>query len=245
MTKIVGHRGAFDLALENTINSFKEAKKIGVDAIELDILSTKDGQFVVCHDDNLKRLSGKNATIISLTYAQVAEIHLHNNETIPLLYDVLAVIDDIPVVLDIKTDRNLPALFDILAQYPESDFTIVTDLPHIIPECKKLRADISVFVQRHMSPFGLIKAVRRHGADGLNLNYWWLNPFVYRQSVKEGFQIQAYTINHVLVARLIKKLYPGVWICTNHPEKFLAALGGEVSKAAARGKHVPVKKVRS
>ncbi|MDB5181934.1 MAG: glycerophosphoryl diester phosphodiesterase, partial [Candidatus Saccharibacteria bacterium] len=86
MTKIVGHRGASGQELENTIRSFKLAKELGVDAIELDILATKDGKIVVCHDNDLKRLSGQQLCISDITYQELAEIHLHNGETIPLLY---------------------------------------------------------------------------------------------------------------------------------------------------------------
>lgn len=231
MTKIVGHRGAISLGMENTIAGFKNAKKIGVDAIELDVQATKDGAFVVFHDDDLTRLAGVKARIRDLTFQQIAEIHLLNNETVPLLYDVLEIIDGIPVVLDIKTDHNIPALMEILAQFPKMDLTIVTDLPWIIPECKTARPDTPAFVQRHFSPFGLVKYVQKYGADGLNLNYYWLNPFTYRAALKHGMQIQAYTINNVLVARMIKRLYPGVWICTNHPDKFIAALADKKSKA--------------
>jgi glycerophosphoryl diester phosphodiesterase len=224
MTKIVGHRGAKALELENTIKGFKRAKELGVDAIELDVLSTKDGKFVVCHDNDLKRLSGRDACIDKLTYSELAEIKLANNETIPLLYDVLSVTGDVPIVIDLKTDLNLPEMFAILDNFPGKDITIVTWLKHTIKTCKKLRPDIPAFVQRRFSPFGLIRSVNKYGADGLNLNFYWLNPITYRSAMKKGFKIQVYTVNNVHVARVLKKLYPGIWICTNHPDKFLAAL---------------------
>lgn len=224
MTKIVGHRGASGQELENTIKSFKLAKKLGVDAIELDILITKDGKFVVCHDNKLKRLTGKKLSIDDLSYTELAEIHLNNGETIPLLYDVLSIIGKIPVVLDIKTDKNLPELFQLIAEFPSMQFTIVTEHRHLIRECKTRRPDIPAFVQCHYSPFGLMKTVRKFEADGLNLNFFWLNPLTYRAARKKGLQIQVYTVNNVLVAQMIKKLYPGIWICTNHPDKFLDAL---------------------
>jgi glycerophosphoryl diester phosphodiesterase len=224
MTKIVGHRGATALELENTIKGFKLASELGVDAIELDVLATYDGKFVVCHDDDLQRLTGKKVHISNLAYDELAEIHLHNGETIPLLYDVLSLIQELPVILDIKTDQGLPDLFRMLEGFPSLKLTIVTDIKHIIKECKTLRPDVPVFVQRHYSPLGLMKSVQKYEADGLNLNFVWLNPITYRAARKKGLQIQVYTVNNVLIGQLIKKLYPGIWICTNHPDKFLAAL---------------------
>lgn len=224
MTKIVGHRGAKGLELENTIKGFKRARSLGIDAIELDVLSTRDGKIVVCHDNNLLRLSGRRKYVSRMDYGELAEIHLTNGETIPLLYDVLALLKGIPVVLDVKTDKFIPELFAVLARYPELDFTIVTWLPRIIPTCKRLRPDIPVFVERYLSPLLLMRSIYKHGADGLNLHYWWLNPLTYRAATRKGFKIQVYTINNVLLARMIKKFYPGVWICTNHPDVLLKHL---------------------
>ena len=51
---IIGHRGAAGLVPENTLAAFQKACEIGVDAIELDVLLTADGQIVVHHDYALK-----------------------------------------------------------------------------------------------------------------------------------------------------------------------------------------------
>lgn len=217
MTKIVGHRGAQALELENTIKGFKLALELGIDAIELDVLSTRDGKIVVCHDDNLKRLSGQKAYVSRLNYSELAEIHLHNNETIPLLYDVLALLKGMPIVLDIRTKKFIPEIMRIIGQYPDLDITIVTWQRSIIKECKRLRPDIPVLIERYVMPGFMMWSVRKYGADGLNLHHIWLNPFVYRSLQKQGKYLQVYTINNLRLARLIKRLYPNAWICTNHP----------------------------
>jgi glycerophosphoryl diester phosphodiesterase len=51
---LIGHRGAAGLAPENTLAAFRRACDIGVDAMELDVLLTADGEVVVHHDFNLK-----------------------------------------------------------------------------------------------------------------------------------------------------------------------------------------------
>ena len=235
MTKIVGHRGAAGIELENTIPSFRAAKKLGVDAIELDIQVTADDQFVVCHDDSLVRVSGTPQRISALTWKQLSKVKLNNGAFVPLLTEVLAEIDKIPVVLDIKTDRNLPALMRAIDDYPDMNFTIVTPIANVVTIAKALRPDIPAFIQRRYTPFGFMKSVKRLGADGLNLNYLLLNPITYRSMKKRGLQIQVYTVNNVHVARIIKRLYPGIWICTNHPDKFLEALPSDSQIQAAAG----------
>ena len=51
---IIGHRGAAGLRPENTLSAFQRACEIGVDAIELDVLSTADNNVIVHHDYTLK-----------------------------------------------------------------------------------------------------------------------------------------------------------------------------------------------
>ncbi len=74
--KVMGHRGAAGLALENTIDSFEIAKIIGVDAIELDVHVTKDDKLVVIHDSNLSRVASVNRNVKSLSYRELKTIKL-------------------------------------------------------------------------------------------------------------------------------------------------------------------------
>ena len=51
---VIGHRGAAGLIPENTLAAFRRGCELGVDAIELDVLVSADGQLVVHHDFRLK-----------------------------------------------------------------------------------------------------------------------------------------------------------------------------------------------
>ncbi len=48
--EIHGHRGARGYYPENTVTSFIEAVKLGVDTLEMDVVISKDGQVVVSHE---------------------------------------------------------------------------------------------------------------------------------------------------------------------------------------------------
>jgi glycerophosphoryl diester phosphodiesterase len=224
MTKIVGHRGVKGLELENTIKGFKLAKQLGVDAVEFDVLSTKDGKIVVCHDDNLLVLSKQSLYVSQLTYGELAEIKLVNGESVPLLYDVLSLMDGIPIILDIKTNRFIPEICKIIDKFPKANISLTTDAKFInrVVEAKRLRPHIPVLAPRHYSPIGLIRTTRKYGVEGLNIRYFWLNPLTYFYARRKGLKIQVYTVDNILVSRMIRKFYPGVLICTNHPELLLA-----------------------
>jgi glycerophosphoryl diester phosphodiesterase len=51
---VIGHRGAAGLLPENTLAAFRRGCEIGVDAVELDVLVSADGELVVHHDFKLK-----------------------------------------------------------------------------------------------------------------------------------------------------------------------------------------------
>ncbi|HEY7388083.1 MAG TPA: glycerophosphodiester phosphodiesterase family protein [Bryobacteraceae bacterium] len=55
MILVHGHRGAKARMPENTLPGFEYAIRIGVDAIELDVVVTQDGELVVSHDPILER----------------------------------------------------------------------------------------------------------------------------------------------------------------------------------------------
>ena len=57
---IIGHRGAAGLRPENTLSAFAEACRLGVDAVELDVLLSADEKIVVHHDYTLKPEIARN-----------------------------------------------------------------------------------------------------------------------------------------------------------------------------------------
>lgn len=71
-TEITSHRGYCAKAPENTLPSIQAAIDSGVsDYAEIDVQQTSDGVVVLTHDTNLKRCTGLDANIHSITYEQL------------------------------------------------------------------------------------------------------------------------------------------------------------------------------
>jgi glycerophosphoryl diester phosphodiesterase len=90
-TWIVGHRGAPRRAHENTIESFDWAESFGVDAVELDVRQTRDGEAVVYHDEDVL-LGGQRVPVRSFTTREIERLRLsseHGEFGVPRLQDVL------------------------------------------------------------------------------------------------------------------------------------------------------------
>ncbi|MBN9490968.1 MAG: glycerophosphoryl diester phosphodiesterase [Alphaproteobacteria bacterium] len=58
LPKVIGHRGAAAYALENTLDSFREARRRGATWVETDVKLTADGVPILMHDASLKRTMG-------------------------------------------------------------------------------------------------------------------------------------------------------------------------------------------
>ena len=67
----IAHRGASGSAPENTLSAFKKALEIGVDAVELDLHGTKDGEIVAIHDATLNRTTNLSGLVSKKTLATI------------------------------------------------------------------------------------------------------------------------------------------------------------------------------
>ena len=54
---VISHRGSHLIKPENTIAAFEDAITAGADYVEMDLRTTKDGYLVLCHDENVNRVS--------------------------------------------------------------------------------------------------------------------------------------------------------------------------------------------
>ena len=67
MTLVVGHRGSPAQRPENTMASFELAVEQGVDAVELDVHLTADGELAVIHDATLERTTDLNGSVAAMS----------------------------------------------------------------------------------------------------------------------------------------------------------------------------------
>lgn len=73
-TDIFAHRGASSTHPENTMIAFREALRLGVDGIELDVHLTRDQQLVVIHDETLDRTTTGTGAIEQLTLVDILQV---------------------------------------------------------------------------------------------------------------------------------------------------------------------------
>ena len=77
--KIVAHRGYVAKGVENSLEALEAAAKEKASCVEMDILLTKDHQFVIMHDYNLKRLAGVDKDVKDMTLAEVQGLKIQQD----------------------------------------------------------------------------------------------------------------------------------------------------------------------
>jgi len=71
---VIGHRGNRAHAPENTLESFREAVALGVDAVEFDLRVSRDGVLVVMHDETLERTTDASGPVAARTAAELGRL---------------------------------------------------------------------------------------------------------------------------------------------------------------------------
>ena len=98
VTAVFAHRGCTDGFVENTLEAFVEARRLGADGVELDVRLTADGALAVHHDAEIPGLG----VIGDARRWRTCPRH------VPLLADVLAVCDGMTVNVEIKNAPQDP-----------------------------------------------------------------------------------------------------------------------------------------
>ncbi len=120
---MVAHRGVSGLERENSIAAFIAAGNRSHAGIETDVHVTKDGQFVIIHDSNAERVTGKKMVIEESTFDEIRQARLLSTEAdapredlvIPTLADYIAICRkyDKIAVLELKNRMPVKALAGI------------------------------------------------------------------------------------------------------------------------------------
>jgi len=116
---VVAHRCGSAVAPENTLAALRTALREGAEAVEVDVLPSRDGHPVVHHDERLSRTAGVDAAVWDLDLAELRALDAgrwfapaFEGERIPTLEEVVAALPaGVRLVADFKHgEERFPGL---------------------------------------------------------------------------------------------------------------------------------------
>lgn len=259
---IIAHRGASAIAPENTAAAFRKAIKDGAEGIEFDVRLTSDGEAVVFHDADLKRIAGRDEKIIDLSSEELRKIDAgswfnrvlprianeqFSDERIPTLRDVLNLLKDFRglIYIELKCkEREVEPLVkavcrEISASHLLPQIIVKSFRLQVIPEIRRVCENVTtaaLFAPKIMTMLRkekyLLKIAQEFRADQISLHYTLVSRKFMEKAEKREFPITVWTVDN---PRFLKRAIDlGIKaIITNNPAVLLEKKQ-EFSKAEAR-----------
>ncbi|MEE3218972.1 MAG: glycerophosphodiester phosphodiesterase family protein [Planctomycetota bacterium] len=188
---IIAHRGASNLAPENTLAAVRRGWDEGADAVEVDCQLTADGQLVAIHDLDTRRTSGVNWRVAERTLAELRSLDVGRwkgpqwaGEQIPTLTEV---IETIPpgrhLFIEVKAGTDVVSpLCQTLddSSVPRQQLVVIARDALLLDLVKRRLPDVKMLLVAHFTLDSVAQAwtpswpefiqfAQRAGLDGLNV----------------------------------------------------------------------------
>ncbi|MBI5631349.1 MAG: glycerophosphodiester phosphodiesterase [Elusimicrobia bacterium] len=230
--RLIAHRGASAHAPENTMAAFALALEMGARSIELDAHQTRDGELVVIHDEDLRRVAGLRARVGAVPWEELSLVDVGSwfaprfaAERVPRLEDVLDLTQGkAELHLEIKSGSRLypgieKRVVDLIGRRRAHGWIVVSSFDHkALYEVRGLDPGVRIgyllgatVMKRAFAQAGEL------GAESLHMNLRQVGVRGLRECHKRNLDVLVYTVNKQKDADRLKEL--GVdGIFSNFPE---------------------------
>jgi glycerophosphoryl diester phosphodiesterase len=152
---VIAHRGGRDLGPETTLYTFQRAVDLGVDVLEMDLRSTKDGELIVIHDSTVDRTTNGTGFVQDFSLAELKTLdagHRWSPDngrsfpmrgkglTVPTLAEVFKAFPDTRMNIEIKESQTavIAALCRLIRDYQKTKHVMIASFD--VSQLKKFRA---------------------------------------------------------------------------------------------------------
>ncbi len=181
--RILAHRGALANAPENTLAAFRLALSNGADGLECDVRRTRDGEFVLFHDDDLSRAAGMSGSIEESDWKGLRGLRIFGREPIAHLQDLLGLMTEHTAkscYFDLSIRRredveDLARRIDAAGLAGRSFLLTFTHLKRLLGYARSACPGIGLSVMP-LTPVRLLETARAARADSIctGWNQWWI-----------------------------------------------------------------------
>ncbi|MEM2898032.1 MAG: glycerophosphodiester phosphodiesterase family protein [Nitrososphaerota archaeon] len=144
---IVAHRGLSCRFPENTLRAVKEALRLGVDGVEVDVRVCRDGVVVLMHDESVERTTNGSGRVRDLTWAEIRGLDAGSwkgeefaGERVPRLEDVLAeTAGRVVLHVEVKEPGSEETILKVARECGALDWILITSFyPEVIRKVHSL-----------------------------------------------------------------------------------------------------------
>lgn len=210
----IAHRGYSGAAPENSLAAMRLAGEKGYYGCEFDIQPTKDGVWVVMHDDTVDRTTNGSGKISDLTYAELSAFTIDNgngieqfpNEKIPTLEEALDVCKEYSIrpVIEVKDGKikDMPALAELLNSREEKDdFIVISFTWEFLEPLRRLMPETEMWMLAQQVLPSHINFCKENKIDGISFNYKKNVTASIAMIRAAGLKAISWTVDNAFVAR--------------------------------------------
>jgi len=203
-TLVIAHRGASADAPENTLAAIELAISEGADWVEIDVQETREGEVVVIHDSDLKKIGGSALKVFEASLVKLQSVDIgswknpsFHDQRVPTLQQVLALCKGrIKIVIELKYYGREERLEKRVANLVEAagmqDEIVVMSLSYpSIQKMKSIRPDWTVGLLSSVA----IGDITRLDADFFAVNANFTNRSFIKTAHNRNRQVMVWTVN--------------------------------------------------
>jgi glycerophosphoryl diester phosphodiesterase len=195
----MGHRGARDMAPENTMKSFEFLIQSGITCMEFDIHEIRDGKFVVHHDATLERTTNGTGAIANYEWSELSKFQTKDGQNLPLLNDILDLVKNTEVELQIELKNagnwnNLKKILETTKNFER--FTVISFNHRWLKELKSIFPHINTTPLMYALPVDPCAIIKSINAKGISLSVELIDKELVDECHKENFLVTAWNANN-------------------------------------------------
>jgi glycerophosphoryl diester phosphodiesterase len=216
----VGHRGAAGHAPENTLRSVERAIELGVDLIELDVQSTKDGHLVIMHDKRIGRTTNGTGYVSAMTLDELRRFTTSEGDPIPTLEKILQLAGGrVRFILEIISPGIGQQVVETAQAIGCAESTIYASFLHReLLEVRAVLDSANTMALLEGVPIEMASFAKDAKASSVGVALDSVTPEFVAALQSSGLQVFVYTVNHPLDIDWVKSL--GVdGIISDFPER--------------------------
>ena len=220
---VVAHRGGTEKFPENTIAAITHAVELGVDVVEIDVRPTKDGELILLHDPDFKRVAGVDAKPEDLSMDEIAKLSIDGQPVATLDEALQAIGGRCGLFVEIK---NPATTAEAIEKIQKSGATQWAAIISFWEEAVQVAKEAGLFAGLVYSvPPGKIKEAKELGADFVLPKYTIATQKANRFAHALGLPVVVWTVNDEAKAK--EMIERGVdAIATDYPSQLLELRNG-------------------